>query len=214
MKFKILNAAVVMALSAIAFSASAQKKFNDGVAVYSVTTAAGSAESTINFSADSSIAASQNGAALIKIISTTKNDYLVILVDVPIAGMKKAAVASPSEIEGFGDMEPKLTFTPTTETMTIAGYNCKKVKVKETKSGKDYEAWITNDLVVPFNGLTKYFADCGGVPVQFVTFQQGQEIKVTLKSITEHKNPAGTFSIPAGFEKITLADLAALRGGR
>lgn len=213
MKFKLFNVALCLALSATVMSASAQKKISSGVAVYSVSTAMGSAESKVTFTADSSAAFTDFGIYNMNILSDTKNDYLVICVDVPIRNQKKAAVASPSELEGMADMLPKLAFTPTTETKTIAGYNCTKVKVKETKSNKDYEAWVTNDISVPLNGLSRFFEGAGGVPVQFVTFQQGQEVKVTLKSITEKPVAKGAFSIPAGFDKVTLADLSAMRGG-
>ncbi len=213
MKFKMFNVAIAMALSTIAISASAQKKYTDGVAVYTVSTAAGDGESTVSFSADSSIAATQQGPAAIKIISTTKGDYLAVLVDVPIASIKKAAIASPSELEQFTDARPKFTFAPTTETKTISGFNCKKVTVTNTKDNKTYEAWVTNDIDVPVNGVSILFKDAGGVPVEFVTIQQGQEVKVSLKTISEKKNPKGTFGIPSDFDKITFADLAAMRGG-
>jgi hypothetical protein len=84
--------------------------------------------------------------------------------------------------------------------------------VKDSKSGSSYVAWVTKDVVAPTNSLTKYFADAGGFPVQFTTMQQGQSIDVTLKSVTDEKAPAGTFGIPAGFDKITLDDLKAMSG--
>ena len=44
--------------------------------------------------------------------------------------------------------------------------------------------------------------------------QQGKVIEMTLKSITDDKAPAGTFGIPAGYDKMSLDDLKAMGGGK
>ncbi|MCC8426222.1 DUF4412 domain-containing protein [Mucilaginibacter sp. UR6-11] len=207
-----LKIALGLAFTALAFSASAQKTYTQGVAVYTLKTAMGNGESKIYFTTDSSAAVTQQGPALVKILTNSKSTYVAILVDVPVASIKKAAVLTPDEIEQGLAAAPKFTFTPAAETKVINGFNCIKVDVKDSKSGSSYVAWVTKDVVAPANSLTKYFAEAGGFPVQFTTIQQGQPIDVTLKSINEEKVPAGTFGIPAGFDKITLDDLKAMSG--
>ncbi|MDB5003947.1 MAG: hypothetical protein JWQ34_2172 [Mucilaginibacter sp.] len=208
-----LKIALSLAFTAVAFTASAQKTYTQGVATYSLKTAMGDGESKVSFTADSNVAVTQQGPATIKMLTNSKATYFAILVDVPVASMKKAAVLTPDEIDQFVAAAPKFTFTPTTETKVINGFNCKKVDVKDTKSGSSYTAWITNDIVLPVNVLTKPFIDAGGAPIQFTSIQQGQPVNVTLKSVSEEKVPVGSFGI-AGFDKISLDDLKAMSGGK
>lgn len=200
-------------LAAFTVNANAQKAYNEGLAVYNMSTAAGSAETKVYFTADSSATVTMQGPATIKVINNSKATYAAIVVDVPVASIKKVAVLTPDEVEQAMGEIPKMTFTPTTETKQINGFNCKKVSAKDAKSGSNFEVWVTNDIITPANALTKNFVDAGGVPVKFTTRQQGQEINLELKSITAQKVPVGTFGIPAGFDKISLEDLKSL-GGR
>jgi hypothetical protein len=207
-----LKIALGLAFTAVTFSANAQKTYTQGLATYNMSSPRGDAEAKVYFSADSNATVTVQGPATIKMLANNKLTYAAIILDVPVASMKKAAVLSPDEIDQFAAMVPKFTFTPGTETKTINGFNCKKVDVKDTKSGSSSVAWVTNDISLPLTGLTKPFADAGGVPVQFTTSQQGQTVNVTLKSVADQKAPSGTFNIPAGYDKITLDDLKSMGG--
>ncbi|MGF7078442.1 hypothetical protein [Mucilaginibacter sp. UYCu711] len=207
-----LKIALGLAFTAIAFNASAQKTYTQGVVTYQMTVPQGEVESKLYFTADSNAVVSQQGPAAIKMVGNASGSYFAVLVDVPVASIKKAAVLTPDEIDQAIAAAPKFTFTPTTETKVISGFNCKKVDVKDTKSGSSYTAWVTNDITLPAVSLTKAFKDAGGTPVQFTAIQQGQAVNVLLKSVSEEKIPAGMFGL-AGFEKISLDDLKAM-GGR
>jgi len=208
-----LKIALSMAFTAIAFSASAQKTYTQGLATYALKTGMGDAESKIYFTTDSSVMITQQGPALVKVLSNSKTTFVAILIDVPVASIKKAAILTPDEIEQGMAAAPKFTFTPSSETKVINGFNCTKVDVKDTKSGTNSVAWVTKDIVAPTSTpLTRSFADAGGFPVQFTTVQQGQSVDVTLKSMTDQKAPAGSFGVPAGFDKISLDDLKAMGG--
>ncbi|RYE33183.1 MAG: DUF4412 domain-containing protein [Sphingobacteriaceae bacterium] len=207
------KATLSLALVAAGFAAQAQKSFTEGVIVYSVTTNGQQNEAKNYFKGDSSAYVLQQGPADIKIISNDKADYRAILVDVPVASIKKAAVLTPADMEQMKTMEPTFTSTPTTETQTIAGYKCTKVTAKDAKSGKTYDVWVTNDITAPTNSLTKYYANFGGMPVKFSISQMGQQVDVVLKSITAEKVKPGTFAVPADFDKITMQDLMSMRGG-
>jgi len=214
MKLKFLSVALGVVLSATAITASAQKSYTEGVVSYTATAAGQTVDSQLYFKGDSSSTSGKRGPASIKTIMANGGDYLAILVDVPIANIKKAAIGTPAELESFKDSEPQFTFTPGTETKVINGFNCKKVAVKDAKSGQSYEAWVTNDVTIPVTLITKYFAAAGGFPVQFTTLQMGQPLSITVKSVTGDKVPAGAFTIPAGYDKITITDLSALGGGQ
>jgi len=212
MNNKILKIALGLTLTLAAYSVKAQKNYTEGVITYNTTTSAGSAESKINFRGDSSAQVIVSGPATIKLITTAKHTYFAVLVDVPVASMKKAAVLTPDEIDQASEDIPKLTFTASADTKQIAGYNCKKFTAKDAKSGTEYEVWATNDISAPVNTISSPFVGTGGFPVEVLTTVQGQKADVVLKSIVEQKIPAGSFGVPAGYDKITYDELKAMRG--
>jgi len=213
MKNKLFTAALGLALTATAISASAQKAYKEGVITLSTAMQGNQVEAKSYFRADSSKLEFSAGPAKIGILTDAKASYMAVLVDVAVASIKKAAIASPAEIEDAMSKLPVLTFKPGTETKVISGFNCKKVVATDTKTNKTYDVWVTNDITVPTTGIAKYYANVGGFPVQYTSFQDGRTTDVTVKSVTEQKVPAGIFGIPADFEKITLDDLKALGGG-
>jgi len=213
MNIKLFTVALGITLSATAISASAQKAYKEGIATISMSAMGQSIEAKSYFRTDSSAVAFSSGPANIKILTDNKGTYMAILVDVAVASIKKAAIASPAEIEEQLAQMPPLTFAPSTETKVINGFNCKKVVATDTKANKNYDIWVTNDVTLPITNASKYYAKAGGVPIQYMTFQNGQASEVTVKSIVEQKVPAGTFNIPGDFEKITMDDLKAMSGG-
>ena len=214
MKIKQFILGIVLALSCIAISASAQKTYTEGTATYALATPIGELDAKLIFNADSNAFITQQGPANIKAVSNTTGTYGVILVDVSLIDLKKAAVLTPAELKHAEEQAPKYTFTATTDTKLINGFNSKKVIAKDAKSGSSIEIWVTDDIKAPANNLSKLFVGAGGYPVQFKTTQNGQSIDATLKSITQEKLPAGSFSIPAGYEKISLSELTMLGGQR
>jgi len=213
MNNKIFKIALGLTLTIAAFSAKAQKNYTEGVITYSTTTPAGSSESKILFRGDSSVQVIQSGPATIKLITTTKHTYFAVLVDVPVANnLKKAAVLTPDEIDQASEDIPKLTFTPSADTKQVAGYNCKKFTANDAKSSTDYEVWVTNDISAPSNTISSPFAGTGGFPVEVSTSTKGQKADVVLKSIVEQKIPAGTFGVPAGYDRISYDEMKAMGG--
>ncbi len=194
-------------LTAFTVTARAQKAYTEGAINYSVSAPIGAVETKVYFTADSSAVVTNQGPATIKVINDSKNTFMALLADVPLVSIKKAAVLSPAELAQAIAETPKFTFTPTKETKQINGFNCKNVIAKEAKTGSNMDVWITSDFSMPLNTITKPFAAAGGVPIQFTTVQQGQTVNVELKSVSAVKAPAGTFGIPAGFEKISFSDL-------
>jgi hypothetical protein len=210
---RFFTVAMGVALSTLALSASAQKNYTEGMATYTGSVGGQSIESKVYFKGDSSATIMQQGPANIKVLGF-KDEYMAVLVDVPVANIKKAAVATPGELEDLLSKLPSFTFTPGTETKQIAGFNCKKVVAKDTKSNTSFDAWVTTDISAPASAFSHLYAKCGGFPVQFTISQRGQNVTNTLKSIADTKAPAGTFAIPAGFDKITMTELSAMSGGR
>lgn len=207
MNIKFFNVALGIALTATTLSASAQKKYTQGVISYSTEMRGQPADVKQYFNADSSAVVLTVGPANVKILTTAKHDYLAVVLDVPVASIKKAGIATPAELEDGMASLPTFTFTPTADAKQIIGFNCKRVVAKDSKSGKTYDVWITNDITVPTTAIPFYYAAIGGFPVQYTAFQQGQETSITLSGITDGPAPAGTYGIAKDFEKGSLADL-------
>src|ERR1041385_2573446 len=193
MKMKFLSAALGIAFSAIALSASAQKTYTEGVVTYKTSMRGQDVEIKEYFRADSTAATFSAGPATIKLLSDANHKSFAVLVDVPVASIKKAAVYSPDEVEQAMSSLPTFTFAPGTETKTISGFNCKKVVATDNKDKKTYDIWVTNDITVPATAVPFYYKAIGGFPVQYTAFQQGQSTEITVSSVTDQKAPAGTF---------------------
>ena len=174
------KAALALAFITAGFTAQAQKTFTEGLIIYTVTSNGQANEAKDYFKGDSSAYQFQQGPANIKLVSDDKANYMAFLIDVPVASMKKAAVLTPADIEQIQSQEPTFTATPTNETQTIAGYNCKKVVAKDNKSGTTYDVWVTNDASAPANSLTKLYSKFGGLPIKFSISQMGKKIDVLL----------------------------------
>jgi len=207
MNIKFFNVALGISLTATILSASAQKTYKQGVISYSTEMRGQPADVKQYFNADSSATVVTVGPANVKILTDAKHDYLAVLLDVPVASIKKAGIATPAELEEGMASLPTFTYTPSTETKQISGFNCKKVVAKDNKSGKTYDIWITNDISVPSTAMPFYYTTIGGFPVQYTAFQQGQEASITISSVTDAPAPAGTFGISKDYEKGTMADL-------
>jgi hypothetical protein len=209
MNIKLFNVALGVALTATALSASAQKKYTQGLVSFSTEMRGQPAEVKEYFNADSTAALITMGPANVKILSNAKHDFFAVVLDVPVAGIKKAGIATPSELEEAMSQMPNFSFTPTTETKVISTFKCKKVVAKDAKSGKTYDVWVTNDFTVPETALPIYYNKIGGFPVQYTAFQQGQETSITINSIADTKAPAGTFSISKDYTRGSMAELSA-----
>ncbi len=214
MKVKLLSIVFAITLSAATTIAIAQKTYTQGVVTYSTNMRGQDVEVKDYFTRDSIAAMFTAGPATIKILSDAKHTSFALLMDVPVASIKKAAIATPDEVSEMMAALPKLTFAPGTGTKQISGFNCKKVVVTDAKDNKNYDVWITNDIEAPPAAIPLYYQAIGGFPVQYTAFSQGQVTDVTVSGVSEDAAPAGTFSIPDDFDKITMSDLRTMsRGG-
>jgi hypothetical protein len=211
------------ALLATGFSkADAQKKITEGSVTYTVNFELPAdkqqyasmlpKEITAYFRGDSTAATVQQGQATIKSIQDYKTNFQNILIDVPAAQKKISVVLKPADIEQMEATDPKLTPTPGTEKQTIDGYNCTKVTATDAKTGTKYDVWITKDIDLTPNSVSKLVSTFGGVPVKFVTFNQGIKVNAEIKEIKETQVPKGFFSPTKDYESMSMDDLKAMTG--
>ena len=215
MKIKLLCVALGIALSATAMSAGAQKTYTEGVITYKASIRGQDMEMKHYFRPDSSALTFSAGPAQIKLLSDSGFKFFAVVVDVSAFNVKKAAIYTPDEIDQAISGMPTFTFAPTTETKQISGFNCKKVVATDSKDKKTYEIWITNDISTPPTAVPKYYSAAGGFPVQYTSFQKGQDGQlvssdVLVTSVSDQKAPAGTFVIAPDFDKISKDDLEAM----
>jgi hypothetical protein len=207
MNIKVLTAVFGLFLTTLAIKGNAQTAYTEGYASYNTTVHGQPATVKSYFTPDSTAVVITFGPGTVKMLANAKHDYFALLLDIPVASIKKAGIATPSEIEDGMASMPSFTFTPTAETKQISGFNCKKVVAKDTKTSKTYDVWITNDISVPQTAIPLYYTAIGGFPVQYTSFQQGQEVNITVLSVTGGKAPAGTFGISSDFDKVSMDEL-------
>jgi hypothetical protein len=201
----------------------AQKKISEGAVTYTVSYELNATqllyadqypkEITCYFRGDSSAATTNQGAIIVKGVSVFKANYHSLIIDIPSLSKKILVVMTPEEVEQEKEANPQFTSTKGTEKEVIDGYNCTKVTVTDTKSGGSYEVWITGDIDVPPNSVSKLVSDFGGVPVRFVTFNRGTKINAEIKEIKEVTVPAGFFSAAKDYQLMSFTELKAMAAG-
>ena len=213
MNIKKLTVALTAVLSVSTISSRAQNKYTEGIVTYMTKINGQQLEMKEYFTSDSNAVTYTVGPATIRMLSDANQKSFAILLDVPKASMKKAAIMTPEEVAQSKSSLPSFTFAPTSEAKQISGFNCKKIIATNTKDQKTYDVWITNDITVPATAIPPYYKEIGGFPVQYNIFQDGQSSDVKVSTVTGDKAPPGTFGIAADFDKITMKDLKAMTGG-
>lgn len=137
-----------------------------------------------------------------------------MLVDIPSASKKIVVIFTPAEVEEEKTINPQLTGAKSAGQQMVGDYKCSKVSVSDAKNNTTYEIWVTNDIDLPPNSLTRPVSDFGGVPVQFVTFNGGIKITAQLLEIKEEKVPSGFFTATKDYQPMSYNDLKALAGGK
>ena len=218
MKIKFLSVALGIALSATILSASAQKRYTEGLVTLKTSAYGQDIELKEYFRSDSTATIFAAGPANIKLLADANYKFFAIVASVSAYNIKKAAIYTPDEINEVLSSFPTFTFAPSTETKQISGFNCKKVVATDTKTQKTYDIWITNDLSLPSAVIDKYYTSIGGVPIQYTSFQKGPDgalvtADYTITGVSDQKAPAGTFGIAPDFDKISKDELEAMARG-
>jgi len=200
--------------------AAAQRKINEGTVIYTLSYELSADqqqyatmlpnELTCYFRGDSSAAIVNQGATIIKGVSVIKNNYHSLIIDLPAASKKIVVVLTSAEVEQENAGLPQFQGVKGTEKQVINGYYCTKVPVTEARGGANYDIWITNDIDMPPNSVNRSSSIFGGMPVKFVTFNNGFKINAVVKEIKEMSVPAGFFSASKDYESMSYTDLKAM----
>lgn len=99
-----------------------------------------------------------------------------------------------------------ITFANTSETKTIAGYNCIKA-VATFPDGTTFSVYYTPDIVPENKDYEYLFKNLNGLPLEYELVQGKLTIKYTVSKINLNPVPASKFDIPkSGYREMTYEE--------
>lgn len=107
---------------------------------------------------------------------------------------------------GYQDME-NLTYTYTNDTMTVAGYLCKKAVVYCPKKDMSVDVWYTNNIKIKNANSNNAFKQLNGVPMKFDIILMDFYMKFEAVNVKYDELADNIFSVPEGFKKGSKQDL-------
>lgn len=135
-------------------------------------------------------------------------------------GSKYEIVSTEKDVKEQNAKEGSFTITPTTETKTIAGYNCKK-SIAKTKDGEEIELWFAPDLTRPAGtNWTSQYQGIDGLMMEFSTSKQTSmgpmTMKMTVKEVAKEPIDDAKFKAPEGtWKKVTMDEfIKSMSGGK
>ncbi len=156
------------------------------------------------------------------VITDGSKEESLMLLEVPMMGMKKAVKMSSEDAKDSedGDEEkPEITYSD--KTREIAGYTCKLAIVEmEDEEGniQEMEIYYT-DEIAPKGYKSKYSSDgvkgfMMAVKLEAETPQGAMTTVIEATKVSKEKPDADTFSmdVPDGYEEGTLEDLRGMGG--
>lgn len=142
-----------------------------------------------------------------------KNIYVCNLSDKTVIQMvnfldlKQASIDNEAEIIRENDAY-KLIIEETNETKMIAGYKCKKLKVKKASNPNVvFDVYYTSEMGSDkMNELSPY-SGVKGMLMQYRLSKMGLEMEFTAKSVKKAKISDDSFEIPHNFKRITKEEM-------
>ena len=99
-----------------------------------------------------------------------------------------------------------ITFTNTTETKQIAGYNCIKAEAK-LADGSTFIVYYTPEIVPENKDYDYQFKSLNGLPLEYELSQGKFRIKYTVSKINLNPVPASRFDVPkTGYREMTYEE--------
>lgn len=219
---KNLKLGIIAFLCLTAFTVKAQKVINEGYISYNaeydlapdqqMAAAMLPKTYTVYFKGDVSKFTMDLGMMSNKVISNTKTNTGIMLMEIPAANQKIAVKITPQDKEKQKSQMPDYTLTKTAETKTINGYKAVKYNAKDKNSSGNIEIWTTTDISTPINNFTEGFKDMQGTPLAFTTDMNGIKVKLTFKEIKQETVTGLDMTIPAGYKEMSMEDLSAMSG--
>ena len=137
-------------------------------------------------------------------IHDAKNGSSVLLQE--ISGQKLLIRMTADDWKDKNKTYEGITFTNTTETKNIAGYNCLKA-IANMKDGSSFTVYYTNEIVPDNLEYNYQFKNLNGLPLEYELKQESIVIRYTANKITLNPVPASKFDVPkTGYRELTYEE--------
>lgn len=198
----------------------AQKIFSEGTLVYDITVQTGSKEPQLADMFDGVtttiyLKGSQSRTEMISPLGSTitiqdaKNNTGVVLKEY---GNQKLLIHMTGD--DWNEMNKKyagITFTPMSETKTIAGYSCQKA-LATLKDGTTFTVFYTREMVTENKDYNYQFKTLQGLPLEYESTEGKLKIRYTVSKITFDPVPMQKFKVPvSGYRELTYQESVNLK---
>jgi hypothetical protein len=137
-------------------------------------------------------------------IHDSKSGSSVVLKEV--SGQKLLIRMTPENWAENNKRYDGITFTNTSETKAIAGYNCIKA-VAKLPDGTTFTVYYTPDIVPENKEYDYQFKNLNGLPLEYELVQGKLTIRYTVSKINMNPVPANKFDIPkTGYREMTYEE--------
>ena len=204
----------LLALNLVAASF-AQRKVSDMTLVYDAVVSTGSADPKLADAFDGAvttiyISGHQSRSEMVTALFTSttihdsKSGSAVVLREV--SGQKLLIRLTPEDWTDKNKRYNGITFTNTSETKIIAGYNCTKA-IATTADGSTFTVYYTKDIMPENKEYDYQFRSLPGLPLEYEMVRGNLKIKYTVSQINLNPVPASKFDIPkAGYREMTYQE--------
>jgi GLPGLI family protein len=206
---------LIVSLFGIVVTASAQRKVNELTLVYDASISSGSNEpkmadaldghtKTIYIKGNLSRAEMTSALFSSATIHDSKAGTSVVLKEV--SGQKLLIRMTNENWMENNKRYEGITFTNTSDTKTLAGYNC--IKATATlPDGTTFTVYYTPDIVPENKEYDYQFKNLNGLPLEYELVQGKLTIRYTVSKINMNPVPASKFDIPkAGYREMTYEE--------
>jgi GLPGLI family protein len=136
-----------------------------------------------------------------------------------ILGSKYAIESNGKEVDAESEEYLKnMRVENTSETKTIAGYNCKKaiihIKDPQAKSPSQMEVWFTKELAMDNVHVKGPFQKIEGAMLEFNLEQQGMNMNFQAQNVSKENVDNKLFEVPDGYKKMTQQEMMKMMGGK
>lgn len=212
---KILKTGFILLLFLNAFTVKAQKIISEGTLIYNISIQTGSSEPKMADMLDGATTAiyikgSQSRSELVSglgsevTIYDSKKGSGVILKD--YSGQKLMITLTKEDWDKKNSKYEGITFESTNETLTIAGYNCRKA-VAKLKDGSSFVVYYSPEIEVADKDYDSQFKNLPGLALQYEWQSGKMKFKYTLSKINFDVIAVSKFDIPkSGYRVMTYSE--------
>jgi len=157
---------------------------------------------TVKFKNDASNAemAAGFGMATMSFVSDPKKKEFISMVN--LIGQKYASVMGIEEVRKYNYVLPEYDVVATNETKVIAGYKCKKAKIRFKDGSVPLEVYYTNEIKFKDPNWSNAFYKIDGVLMDYQLKKFGLELHFTATSVTESTIDDASFQLQPDYKKI------------